>query len=157
MPQSTTHALRRYWKAGACAHDPACVLMRTQTESACSTRAMGGRAVGGAHHCRFVASQVACGSDRNGDGTARGSGPGEDAVPRRPWDAAAAVEQRAKRLCVVLRTARPTGGQEANRWKWRRRSDSAGWLERPETRAAEKHPPQGAKALKCASFAFEMC
>ena len=25
-----------------------------------------------------------------------------------------------------------------------------------ETRAAEKHPPQGAKALKCASFAFEM-
>ena len=32
------HALRRYWKAGACAHDPACVLMRTRTENACSTR-----------------------------------------------------------------------------------------------------------------------
>jgi hypothetical protein len=26
-----------------------------------------------------------------------------------------------------------------------------------DARAAEKHPPQGAKALKCASFAFEMC
>ena len=32
------HALRRYWKAGACAHDPACVLMRARTENACSTR-----------------------------------------------------------------------------------------------------------------------
>ena len=114
---------------------------------------LGERTVQSAGQCQFVASQVACGSDRNGDGTARGSGPGEDAVPRRPWDAAAAVE-RAQRLWVVLRTARPTGGQEANRWKRRRRSDSEGWLERPETRAAEKHPPQGAKALKCASFAF---
>ncbi len=76
---------------------------------------LGERTVQSAGHCRFVASQVACGSDRNGDGTARGSGPGGDAVPRRPWDAAAAVE-RAQRLCVALRTARPTGGQEANRW-----------------------------------------
>ena len=87
--------------------------------------------------CRFVASQVACGSDRNGDGTARGSGPGEDAVPRRPWGAAAAVE-RAQRPCVVLGKTRPTGGQEANRWKWRRRSDSEGWLERPATHAPPK-------------------
>jgi hypothetical protein len=91
-----------------------------------------------AHARRFVASQVACGSDRNGDGTARGSGPGEDAVPRRPWDAAAAVE-RAQRRCVVFRTARPTGGQEANRWKWRRRSDSEGWLERPATHVPPKN------------------
>ena len=76
---------------------------------------LGERTVQSAGQCRFVASQVACGSDRNGDGTARGSGQGGDAVPRRPWDAAAAVE-RAQRLCVALRTARPTGGQEANRW-----------------------------------------
>jgi hypothetical protein len=98
---------------------------------------LGERTVQSAGQCRFVASQVACGSDRNGDGTARGSGPGEDAVPRRPWDAAAAVE-RAQLLCVVLGKTRPTGGQEANRWKWRRRSDSKGWLERPETHAPPK-------------------
>ena len=32
---------------------------------------LGERTVQPAGHCRFVASQVACGSDRNGDGTAR--------------------------------------------------------------------------------------
>jgi hypothetical protein len=35
-------------------------------------------------------------------------------------------------------TARPTGGQEANRWKRGRRSDSEGWLERPATHAPPK-------------------
>jgi hypothetical protein len=47
-----------------------------------------------------------------GDETARGSGPGADAVPRRPgpWGAAAAVE-RAQRPCVDLGKTRPTGGE----------------------------------------------
>ena len=126
-----------------------CVCVRVSLEGRAVARAatgmvggrLGERTVQSAGHCRFVASQpeVACGSDRNGDGTARGWGPGEDAVPRRPWDAqAAAAVERAQRRCVVLRTARPTGGQEANRWKWRRRSDSEGWLERPATHAPPK-------------------
>jgi hypothetical protein len=79
------------------------------------------RSIGGALPIRSVAGRA---RDRQrGDGTARGSGPGADAVPRRPWDAAADVE-RAQRPCFVPRTARPTGGHEANSWKWRRRSDS---------------------------------
>ena len=99
------------------------------------------RSVGRALPIRSVAGRARY--RQRGDGTARGSGPGEDAVPRRPWDAAAAVE-RAQRRCVVLRTARPPGGQEANRWKWRRRSDSEGWLERPVTHA----PPKNSAASK---------
>ena len=136
--------MRASWAMNAEHHEPGRACCGTGSyrllDSADAPRVggrLGERTVQSAGHCRFVASLVACGSDRKGDGTARGSGPGGDAVPRRPWDAAAAVE-RAQRLCVVLRTARPTGGQEANRWKRRRRSDRQGWLDRPATNAPPK-------------------
>jgi hypothetical protein len=51
------HALRRYVKAGAPAHDSACIRMRTRTENTCSTRLIrsNGCGVCGAH-----SSQTCC-------------------------------------------------------------------------------------------------
>lgn len=102
------------------------------------------RSVGRALPIRSVAGRARY--RQRGDGTARGSGPGEDAVPRRPWDAAAV-----------------SFSEQLDQQEARRRIDGngdvaaiarGGWSDLRRTRR-RKHPPQGAKALKCACF--EMC